>query len=526
MKKNKSKLTSQILSKYVKKYDVGGNFQMMNKDGTYGVQEQPQDNTNWANMVSMAGNMVQGTQNYSKSPNASMYKTEDAVWDTVGQMGGVGAVVGGITDIANTALRPVRESNDKKAGTSGYSNATTIGGGLLNPFAALQTRGTYEGGYGDITGELYEKHLASLNKQKKFKENIGQFDANLGQHNTQVDYLRGKQFDMGGSMNFTSGSTLSKQGNINNQTITNFSNVDNAKQTSPFTNFNGLDPWITFEYGGDLNIKDPRTVNQYNEPLDPTKRKNPNNVNKQVVEDLVKGSYDRNLNPFTTLAIGLQETNLGTAKGVYGESLNKNPLHYNGAKNFTGENSLNESLDFLKDKNNYAKNLGKTKEADKIQAWNGYGKMREAYDLTLYTPENEQKFYGKSLKNNPIDFNKTPVYGETVVNLRDSVIQQNPELVQIANKHAPSENKRIVGGQSQPMEYSKGGKMCYTDGGNMTTTYSNGGTHESNPLGGIPIGQDSLVEEGEVRFNYKDKDGKKSYIFSNQLFVDKKSKKK
>jgi hypothetical protein len=322
MKKNKSKLTSQILSKYVKKYDVGGPIQSMNADGTYGSEEKPQDNTNWANMVGMAGNMVQGTQNYSKSPNAGMYKTEDAVWDTVGQMGPVGAVVGGVTDIMNSALRPVRESNDKKAGTSGYSDATTIAGGLLNPFAALQTRSQYEGGYGDISGKGYEKYMAGKNKQAKFKENIGQFDANLGQHNTQVDYLRGKQFDMGGSMNFTSGSTLSKQGNINNQTITNFSNVDNAKQTSPFTNFNGLDPWITFEYGGNK----------------------PNN-------------------------------------------------------------------------------------------W--------------------------------------------------TLIDDNPPMA---------------------------------NGGQMTTSYQTGGTHESNPLGGIPIGQDSLVEEGEVRFDYKDKSKNlKSYIFSNKI---------
>lgn len=209
MKKNKSKLTSQILSKYVKKYDVGGNFQSMNKDGTYGAQEQPQDNINWANMVGMAGNMVQGTQNYSKSPNAGMYKTEDAVFNTVGQMGGVGAVVGGVTDVMNTALRPVRESNDKKAGTSGYSEATTIGGGLLNPLAALQTRGTYEGGYGDISGKGYEKHLAGKNRQAKFQENIGVFDDNLGQHASQISYLQNKPtFKNGGKMCYTDGGQM------------------------------------------------------------------------------------------------------------------------------------------------------------------------------------------------------------------------------------------------------------------------------------------------------------------------------
>jgi len=41
------------------------------------------------------------------------------------------------------------------------------------------------------------------------------------------------------------------------------------------------------------------------------------------------------------------------------------------------------------------------------------------------------------------------------------------------------------------------------------TIYQNGGTHEQNPLGGIPVGGNALVEEGEVRH--------KDYIFSNRL---------
>jgi hypothetical protein len=53
-------------------------------------------------------------------------------------------------------------------------------------------------------------------------------------------------------------------------------------------------------------------------------------------------------------------------------------------------------------------------------------------------------------------------------------------------------------------------------GGQMTTEYKTGGTHEQNPNGGIPIGN-SLVEEGEIRFDYLEKKQPKSYIFSNRL---------
>jgi hypothetical protein len=47
-----------------------------------------------------------------------------------------------------------------------------------------------------------------------------------------------------------------------------------------------------------------------------------------------------------------------------------------------------------------------------------------------------------------------------------------------------------------------------------TTVYANGGTHESNPYSGIQIGNNSLVEEDEVRFG--------DYIFSNRIPFKKK----
>lgn len=58
---------------------------------------------------------------------------------------------------------------------------------------------------------------------------------------------------------------------------------------------------------------------------------------------------------------------------------------------------------------------------------------------------------------------------------------------------------------------------AFADGGELTE-YGNGGIHEENPYGGIPLGtgpngQPNLVEEGETRWN--------DYIFSNRLKVHK-----
>lgn len=57
----------------------------------------------------------------------------------------------------------------------------------------------------------------------------------------------------------------------------------------------------------------------------------------------------------------------------------------------------------------------------------------------------------------------------------------------------------------------------YLNGGNMTEYIGAGGTHEENPNEGVNIGDRGLVEEKEVKYNYKDETGDNSYIFSNRL---------
>src|SRR6056297_1487492 len=65
-------------------------------------------------------------------------------------------------------------------------------------------------------------------------------------------------------------------------------------------------------------------------------------------------------------------------------------------------------------------------------------------------------------------------------------------------------------------ELAMGGVMnSYAGGGSMspnldnTTVYANGGSHQNNPMGGVPVGKDALVEENEVRFN--------DYVFSDRI---------
>lgn len=69
--------------------------------------------------------------------------------------------------------------------------------------------------------------------------------------------------------------------------------------------------------------------------------------------------------------------------------------------------------------------------------------------------------------------------------------------------------KKADGGEIEPNDI--GVDLPITD---RLTEFKNGGTHEQSPTGGVPIGENALVEQDE--FMYKTKAGKK-YIFSNRF---------
>ena len=106
---------------------------------------------------------------------------------------------------------------------------------------------------------------------------------------------------------------------------------------------------------------------------------------------------------------------------------------------------------------------------------------------------------------NPIDTMSTQTLQQFLPFFRNKVdsLEQNQYYTPQYNP-APTPNKPKL----QPIAKAFGGNL------DNTTLYETGGTHQSNPMGGIPIGQNALVEEGEVRF---DTDGGESYIFSNKI---------
>ena len=96
---------------------------------------------------------------------------------------------------------------------------------------------------------------------------------------------------------------------------------------------------------------------------------------------------------------------------------------------------------------------------------------------------------------------------------KDATGKTTEELTHSSN---PITKKRAIFAQNAAKwHHADGGQLNDNGAAQMTkgldniTVYANGGTHEQNSNGGIPIGKKGLVEQGEVRY--------KNYIFSNKF---------
>lgn len=145
-----------------------------------------------------------------------------------------------------------------------------------------------------------------------------------------------------------------------------------------------------------------------------------------IVRQIIVGAKKRGIDPNTAISIAMQETGVGKMTDY-----KNNPLHLNppkGAPIFEEDtkNRIEESLDFLKEKMKQGKARGKTDEASILQAWNGYGKFQAMGD-----EDGNQSLYGidlAKLPNKTLDMNENPVYGKRIIDLRDNVIKQHPEI--------------------------------------------------------------------------------------------------
>ncbi len=139
------------------------------------------------------------------------------------------------------------------------------------------------------------------------------------------------------------------------------------------------------------------------------------------ISNIAREAINNGIDPYTALAISMQETGIGTMGRKPNILYHINPDYYNtseaGPK--VGINSINKQM-------HYAKNLqdrGIIPQGENylIQGYNGYGKINIGHpDL-----EGATSMYGQEIPDSGIDFRKTPLYGDRILDIKNNLRHNN-----------------------------------------------------------------------------------------------------
>lgn len=157
------------------------------------------------------------------------------------------------------------------------------------------------------------------------------------------------------------------------------------------------------------------------------------NASSKLIQRIVKASKDNGVDPYTALAIAHQETGLeGNGDSEW------NPFHLINNKE---DDLVTAGVKMIKEKLDYAKKLNKNDEASQIQAFNGYGKVG------ANTEGKQKKLYGIDVTSKPINMNSNPVYGKRILDIRDNILKNNPEIQKMIGEpiSQPVSNKHYLG---------------------------------------------------------------------------------
>ena len=227
-----------------------------------------------------------------------------------------------------------------------------------------------------------------------------------------------------------------------------------------------------------IRIQDKRKLNPLTKrPINPNRDLKSGYADAGMIKNMVRLAKDYGLDPNLMLAVGLQETNLGKIDPT-------NPYQVNAAYHGVMENPLEGGTAIFRDKYN---KYPKKSEAYRIQAYNG---------LTSKTKAD-------------------PVYGKSVISLRDSVIKQSPELqnyITEINKPEPIKmdiNQAREFAKNNPNEFNKafngiqkevkkdGGNIKYTKNENIPYTINKTNNTWNNPFSNPDVSKHkwSILEE-------------------------------
>lgn len=170
-------------------------------------------------------------------------------------------------------------------------------------------------------------------------------------------------------------------------------------------------------------------------------------VNPDVVSAIARQALAKGVDPDTALAIALQETHMGNKNPEVGSAWSYFPDEGIADEYERGANSMVKAM---MEKAAYAKQLGFDKKGEDFiwQAYNGYGKLKP-----MLSTNKVENYYGVPVtRDRPLDMAKNPVYGKTIISLRDELIKKNPEIQALIKKEMTAKKATPV--QSPALAYS------------------------------------------------------------------------
>lgn len=199
-----------------------------------------------------------------------------------------------------------------------------------------------------------------------------------------------------------------------------------------------------------IKIDDKRTIEATSGKQVDQKSNFSGSYDPDIIKDMITVAKQKGIDPYTFLAMGMQETTLGQQQFHKNVEMDNNYLGYPEArlnvlaaddidwdkvdnKNWDGKSEsdkrqyiLGLSADLLKQKLTTADKIGYKNEANKLQVWNGTGNISgKAWDSP------PKQIYGVDVPPEGIDPKKNPLFGKRIIDLRDNIIKQNPEIVKM-----------------------------------------------------------------------------------------------
>lgn len=175
-----------------------------------------------------------------------------------------------------------------------------------------------------------------------------------------------------------------------------------------------------------VHIEDTRKLSPTtNQPLKSTERKSLK-VNANVISDIVNHAKSAGIDPLTALAISYQETGFNQeGKGLF----NLNPKVFGKPVGNAEEGMKSLQEQFRIGKDLQRRGMIPQTEEHLLQANNGYGIIKRGHaDL-----EGSHKIYGIDIPQEGLNFKNNPLYGKTILSLRE-LLRQNPKIQQILSQ--------------------------------------------------------------------------------------------